>query len=76
MTPILRPKALRPGDLVAVAALANERTPDEVPLFERGVATIEPLGYRATLPMPLGIRAALDADALTLALVEPAGAVG
>ena len=27
------------------------------------------------LPMPLGIRAALDADALTLALVEPAAAV-
>ena len=42
MSPILRPKALRPGDLVAVAALANERTPDEDPLFERGVATSNP----------------------------------
>ena len=46
MTPILRPKALSPGDLVAVAALANELGDDEVPLFERGFATIESLGYR------------------------------
>jgi muramoyltetrapeptide carboxypeptidase len=43
---ILRPKALRPGDTVAIAALANERGEDEVALFDTGIATIESLGYR------------------------------
>ena len=49
MAPILRPKALREGDIVAVAALANERSPDEVPLFEQGFRTIESLGYRVVV---------------------------
>jgi len=46
MASILRPRALRPGDVVAVAALANECAEEEVPLFEQGFATIESLGYR------------------------------
>ena len=46
MASILRPKALRPGDTVAIAALSNERDPDETALFEHGVATIESLGFR------------------------------
>ena len=46
MASILRPSALRPGDTVAIAALSNELVQDEVPLFERGVSTIESLGYR------------------------------
>jgi muramoyltetrapeptide carboxypeptidase len=49
MTPILRPKGLRPGDLVAVAALANELEQDELSLFARGFATIESLGYRVVV---------------------------
>jgi muramoyltetrapeptide carboxypeptidase len=49
MASILRPKALRPGDTVAIAALANERDADEVALFETGFATIESLGYRVQL---------------------------
>jgi muramoyltetrapeptide carboxypeptidase len=49
MTSILRPKGLRPGDTVAVAALANERAEEEVPLFEQGFATIESLGYRVAV---------------------------
>lgn len=46
MASILRPTALRPGDTVAIAALSNERDPDEGALFERGVAMIESLGLR------------------------------
>src|SRR5262245_59044313 len=46
MASILRPTALRRGDVVAVAALANGLDAEEVPLFERGFAVIESLGYR------------------------------
>ena len=45
MPPILRPKALRPGDPVAVAALSGGLDEDEAPLFERGVEAIERLGF-------------------------------
>jgi hypothetical protein len=44
MTLTLRPKALHPGDVVAVAALSNGLDPDEVGLLDRGIATIEGLG--------------------------------
>jgi muramoyltetrapeptide carboxypeptidase len=45
MTSILRPRALRPGDTVAVAALANELAEEEASYFEGGFATIESLGF-------------------------------
>jgi len=38
---ILRPKALRPGDAVAVAALSGGLDEDEAPLFEHGLEAIE-----------------------------------
>ena len=46
MASILRPGAVRSGDAVAIAAKSNGRDPDEVALFEQGVATIESLGFR------------------------------
>ena len=49
MASILRPRALRPGDTVAIAALSNERDPDEGSLFEQGVAMIESLGFRVVV---------------------------
>jgi muramoyltetrapeptide carboxypeptidase LdcA involved in peptidoglycan recycling len=49
MASILRPAALRPGDTVAIAALSNERDPDEASLFEQGVAVIESLGFRVVV---------------------------
>ena len=49
MATLLRPTALRDGDVVAVAALANERSPEEVPLFEQGFGTIESLGFRVVV---------------------------
>ena len=45
MTSILRPKALRAGDLVAVVAPSGGLEKDEAPLFERGVETLEGLGF-------------------------------
>ena len=45
MPSILRPKALRPGDPVAVAALSGGLDEDEAPLFERGVEAIEQMGF-------------------------------
>ena len=45
MPSILRPRALRAGDLVAVAALSGGMEKDEVPLFERGVEAIEQMGF-------------------------------
>ena len=40
MPSILRPKAVRSGDLVAVAALSGGLEEGEVSLFERGVEAI------------------------------------
>ena len=45
MTSILRPKALRPGDLVAVVAPSSGLEKDEAPLLERGVETLERMGF-------------------------------
>ena len=52
MPPILRPKALQPGDTVAVAALSSPLETAELEMFERAVATLESLGFR-TRPAPL-----------------------
>jgi muramoyltetrapeptide carboxypeptidase len=46
MASILRSTALRPGDTVAIAAMSNPRDPEEISLFEHGVAMIESLGFR------------------------------
>jgi muramoyltetrapeptide carboxypeptidase len=45
MPSILRPNALRVGDLVAVAALSGGLDQDEASLFARGVEAIEQLGF-------------------------------
>ena len=45
MVEILRPKALRPGDVVAVAALSGGLDADEASLFEHGVRELEGLGF-------------------------------
>jgi muramoyltetrapeptide carboxypeptidase len=45
MPSILRPKALRPSDAVAVAALSGGLDEDEAPLFEHGVEAIERIGF-------------------------------
>jgi muramoyltetrapeptide carboxypeptidase LdcA involved in peptidoglycan recycling len=42
---IVRPRAVRPGDIVAVAALSGELEEGEVSLFERGVDAIEQMGF-------------------------------
>ena len=42
---MLRPKALREGDLVAVVATSGGLEKDAVPLLERGVETIERMGF-------------------------------
>jgi muramoyltetrapeptide carboxypeptidase len=45
MTSILRPKALRTGDLVAVVATSGGLEKDEAPLYERGVDVLEQMGF-------------------------------
>ena len=42
---MLRPTALREGDLVAVVATSGGLDKDEAPLFERGVETLERMGF-------------------------------
>src|SRR5688500_7472021 len=42
---MLRPKALRTGDLVAVVATSGGLEKDKAPLLERGVETIERMGF-------------------------------
>ena len=49
---VLRPRALQPGDTVAVAALSGPLETAEVELYERGVAVIESFGLRVR-PAPL-----------------------
>ncbi|MFJ8435236.1 LD-carboxypeptidase [Kitasatospora sp. NPDC094019] len=46
MTDVLRPRALAPGDVVAVAAPAGPLEHDAVRLLERGVATLTAMGFR------------------------------
>ena len=52
MLPIVRPKALRPGDLVAVAALSSGLETEVLEAYEHGVAELESLGFRVR-PAPL-----------------------
>ena len=49
MASILRPKALRPGDTVAIAALSGSLEEEEVPLLDRAIPVIEALGFRVRL---------------------------
>jgi muramoyltetrapeptide carboxypeptidase len=49
MASILRPSALRSGDVVAIAALSGPLETAEVPLYERGVGVIESLGFGVRL---------------------------
>ena len=42
---MLRPKALRTGDLVAVVATSGGLEKDEAPLLERGVGVLEGMGF-------------------------------
>jgi muramoyltetrapeptide carboxypeptidase len=46
MSPVLRPRALRAGDLVVVTALSGGLEPGEEPLLARGVEIIERMGFR------------------------------
>ncbi|WP_221348233.1 S66 peptidase family protein [Streptomyces beigongshangae] len=46
MPTIRRPRALRPGDLVVVAAPSGRLEPGEEPLLARGVAILERMGFR------------------------------
>jgi muramoyltetrapeptide carboxypeptidase len=50
--PIIRPPALRPGDLVVVAALSSPREDGDEEMYDRGVAELEALGFRVR-PAPL-----------------------
>ena len=45
MLPILRPKALRQGDVVAVVALSSGLEKEEAPQLERGVVQLERMGF-------------------------------
>ncbi|MEU6815614.1 S66 peptidase family protein [Streptomyces sp. NPDC046860] len=46
MPATLRPRALRPGDLVVVTAPSGALAPGEEPLLARGVAILERMGFR------------------------------
>ncbi len=52
MPSIIRPKALEPGDTVAVAALSSPLEAAELELFDRGVDVLESLGF-SVRPAPL-----------------------
>jgi muramoyltetrapeptide carboxypeptidase len=55
MYPVLRPRALRPGDLVVVTALSRGLDPGEEPLLARGVKTIERMGFRVRVSELLAV---------------------
>ncbi|MET7992036.1 hypothetical protein ABZU76_14115 [Amycolatopsis sp. NPDC005232] len=73
---LLRPRALRPGDLVVIASLSGPLP--EIVLDVLGDRHIPVLGNvefghaGPNLPMPVGLRVALDAGQRTLSLLEPA----
>ena len=49
MATILRPKALRAGDVVAVAALSGGLDESEAEQFKRGVEAIEGMGFEVRI---------------------------
>jgi muramoyltetrapeptide carboxypeptidase len=49
---IIRPKALRPGDAVAIAPLSSQLDPDVLEMYRRGVAEVEAMGF-VVKPSPL-----------------------
>ena len=49
MPPLLRPKALRPGDTVAIAALSGSLDEEESSLLERAIPAIAALGFHVRL---------------------------
>jgi len=49
---IVRPPALEPGALIAIAALSSGLDAESMEMYERGVAEIEAMGFR-TRPSPL-----------------------
>ena len=55
MSSILRPRALRPGDLVVVTALSGGLEPGEEPLLARGVQIIERMGFRVRVSPRVGV---------------------
>ncbi len=50
--PIIRPKALAPGDTVAVAALSGPLEAAELEMYRHGIAALESMGFRVR-PAPL-----------------------
>ena len=44
--PLIRPKALQPGDLIAVSALSSPLEKDSLEMYEQGVAELEAMGFR------------------------------
>ena len=44
--PIIRPRALAPGDTIAIAALSGGLETEALELYEHGVAELTALGYR------------------------------
>ena len=46
MPTIIRPPALEPGDLIAVAALSGGHENEVIAEYDRGVAEIEAMGFR------------------------------
>ncbi|NUU22254.1 MAG: LD-carboxypeptidase, partial [Streptomycetaceae bacterium] len=53
MHPLLLPRAVRPGDLVAVAALSGPLHPDEIGLRDRGVEVLREMGFRVRVTPPV-----------------------
>jgi len=49
---IIRPPALKPGDLIAVAALSSGHESDAIEQYDRGVAEVEAMGFRVR-PSPM-----------------------
>lgn len=52
---ILRPKALRPGDVVAVAALSSYLEAEDVALVGPGVAALEAMGFEVRVSPLVGL---------------------
>jgi muramoyltetrapeptide carboxypeptidase len=52
MPALIRPKALRPGDTVAIAPMSSPLEAEFVEMYQRGVGELEALGFRVR-PSPL-----------------------
>ncbi|MEO8272940.1 MAG: LD-carboxypeptidase [Chloroflexota bacterium] len=55
MPPIIRPRALQPGDTIAIAALSGQIETVDLEMYQRGVSELESMGFKVRAAPLVGV---------------------